>query len=75
MLLAKTVWAKIGGMLTRNHSNAPTDLTEAAQPRRLPPEIVEMVIANLKYDVQTLKSVPRLASPGTKSPVRTSTTP
>ena len=56
MLLAKTVWANIGGMLTRNHSNAPADLTEVAQPRRLPPEIVEMIIANLRYDVPALKS-------------------
>ncbi|KAF9783267.1 hypothetical protein BJ322DRAFT_1110147 [Thelephora terrestris] len=56
-IFANAVWrrskAKLMGGLAHKHSDPPTDLP---QRRSFPPEIVEMIIAHLKYDTATLKS-------------------
>ena len=56
-IFANAIWrrskAKLMGGLAHKHSDPPTDLP---QRRSFPPEIVEMIIAHLKYDTATLKS-------------------
>ena len=56
-LFANAVWyrskATLKGVLTRMHSNTSTDSRKA---RFFPPEIVEMIINHLTYDIPTLKA-------------------
>lgn len=54
---ASVVWyrskAKLKGALAHWDPDTPTD---SRQPRRFPPEITEMIIAHLTYDIPTLKA-------------------